>query len=52
LNLHQTQSQPAPGSRHWIYRIRFEEAGLRLADESIDDQFARRPGKELSALLP
>jgi hypothetical protein len=52
LNLHQTQSQPAPGSRHWIYRIRFEEAGLRLADERIDDQFARRPGEELSALLP
>jgi hypothetical protein len=31
LSVRQAHSQPAPGCSDWIYRIRFEEAGLRLA---------------------
>lgn len=33
LSVHQAHSQPAVGSRDWIYRIRFEEAGLRLVHD-------------------
>ena len=33
LSLRQAHSQPAPGCRDWLYRIRFEEAGLSLADD-------------------
>lgn len=33
LSVRQAHSQPAAGCRDWIYRIRFEEAGLRLATE-------------------
>ncbi len=33
LSVRQAHSQPAPGCRDWLYRIRFEEAGLRLAHE-------------------
>lgn len=33
LSVRQAQSQPAPGRRDWVYRIRFEEAGLRLAHQ-------------------
>ncbi|HVZ45012.1 MAG TPA: hypothetical protein VHA82_14475 [Ramlibacter sp.] len=32
LNLHQADSELVAGSRNWVYRIRFEEAGLRLAE--------------------
>ena len=31
LSVRQAHSQPADGCRDWLYRIRFEEAGLRLA---------------------
>jgi hypothetical protein len=34
LSVHQADSQPVAGSNEWIYRIRFEEAGLRLAQEA------------------
>lgn len=34
LSVHQADSQPVPGAREWIYRIRFEEAGLRLGDDA------------------
>jgi hypothetical protein len=33
LSVRQAHSQPVPGCRDWIYRIRFEEAGLRLAHD-------------------
>lgn len=33
LNVRQAHSQPAPGCSDWVYRIRFEEAGLRLAHD-------------------
>ncbi|MBC5768520.1 hypothetical protein [Ramlibacter albus] len=33
LSVHQADSQPVGGSRSWLYRIRFQEAGLRLAGE-------------------
>jgi hypothetical protein len=34
LSLHQADSQPLPESRNWLYRIRFEESGLRLAEHT------------------
>lgn len=33
LSVRQAHSQPAQGCRDWIYRIRFEEAGLRLVQD-------------------
>jgi hypothetical protein len=33
LSVRQAHSRPAPGCGDWVYRIRFEEAGLRLALE-------------------
>jgi hypothetical protein len=35
LSLRQAHSRPAPGCGEWIYRIRFEEAGLRLAPDAV-----------------
>lgn len=34
LSVRQAHSQPAPGCPDWVYRIRFEEAGLRLAHDA------------------
>lgn len=33
LNMRQAHSHPLAGGREWIYRIRFEEAGLRVAHD-------------------
>ena len=45
LALRQAASQPQPNGTQWLYRIRFQEAGLRLADDFMESDFDARAGQ-------